>query len=434
MPGVILMPRAFLPSLIIYALLLAGLITRNGAVLALSLIFVVYVFIGLLRAPRKIHLEINRELSASRVTGDTPVEVTLTVTNTGPALEEVWIEDNLPPQLALLDGAPGHLLRLPAGETVTWNYTIQGTRGTYSFSQIHTEARETFGLIRTARDYPTSGQLFVLPPVLRIKDILIRPRRTRVYSGIVPARTGGLGVEFFGVREYRPGDSPHWINWRANARHPEKLFSNEFEQERVTEVGIVLDVRMRTNLFTGGYSIFEHSALAAAALADVFLSQGNHVGLLLYGQALQWTLPGYGKMQRERILRALAQAQPGDSQVFADLNYIPTRLFPTHSQIVLVSPLTNDDAEMLLKLRARGYPVMVISPDPVSFEASFLPRQPEVELARRVMRMKRHLMLQGLQRAGIQLLDWEVSQPFDQVMRRGLGRPPFWRQMVRGSS
>ena len=79
----------------------------------------------------------------------------------------------------------------------------------------------------------------------------------------------------------------------------------------MADVGIVLDGRERSNLFAGGRSLFEHSVVASAALADAFLTQGNRVGLLIYSQYLQWTVPGYGKLQRERILQALSGAAPG---------------------------------------------------------------------------------------------------------------------------
>src|SRR5512137_1517422 len=101
------MRRAFLLSLIIYALILAGLIVRSGmvshadsganrggSVLALSLLFVTYLIASLLRAPGNVSLEITRALSAERVGPNMPVEVTMTVTNTGPSLEEILIEDD----------------------------------------------------------------------------------------------------------------------------------------------------------------------------------------------------------------------------------------------------------------------------------------------------------------------------------------------------
>ena len=61
---------------------------------------------------------------------------------------------------------------------------------------------------------------------------------------------------------------------------------------------------------------------------------------------------------------------------------------------------------------------MVVSPDPVSFEQTYLADQPEVRLAARVIRMERELMLNRIQRAGVQLVEWNVTQPFDHAARR----------------
>jgi uncharacterized protein (DUF58 family) len=232
------------------------------------------------------------------------------------------------------------------------------------------------------------------------------------------------------VREYQPGDSPRKINWRASAHSMDVLYANEFQQERVADVGVVLDGRLRTNAFAKGHSLFEYSVQAAAALADALLMQGNRVGLLVYASFLRWTIPGYGKVQRERILHSLAHAKPGGSEVFSDFEHLPTRLFPSESQIVLVSPLHEDDLMPLVQLRSQGYQVLLISPDPVKFELSYLPKTKTVELAARVIRLERKLLLQKVQRAGIQVLDWDVSEPFDQVVKRKLGRPPAWLRAV----
>ena len=208
-----------------------------------------------------------------------------------------------------------------------------------------------------------------------------------------------------GYASIERGDPPAWINWNASARHPEGLYSNEFEQERVADVGIVLDGRLRTNVVQKDHSLFEYSIQAVAALADTFLAQGNRVGLLHYGHYLHWTFPGYGKIQRERILHDLAQAEPGESLVFSDLGHIPAQLFPAHSQIVLVSPLIPGDYDVLVQLRARGYQVMVVSPDPVAFELAYLPKDPQVALAGRMIHLERALLLQRLSHAGVQVLE-----------------------------
>jgi uncharacterized protein (DUF58 family) len=93
-----------------------------------------------------------------------------------------------------------------------------------------------------------------------------------------------------------------------------------------------------------------------------------------------------------------------------------------------VSPLVEDDYQTLIQLRARGYQVIVVSPDPVTFEEHLLLarttglQQGEIQLAARVLRMERQWMLRRVRRAGIQVVEWNVAQPFDQVSRGAFGR------------
>jgi uncharacterized protein (DUF58 family) len=422
--------RSLFLSFILYGLLLAGIATVRGEFIALALPFAVYVLAGFAFAPDEIILEAARHLSSERVSPNAEVIVTVTVTNRGSHLDEVMLEDLVPVDLNMRVGQSRHLVRLPKGSSFTFSYTVSGPRGGYGFEKVRVQVRDYLAVASREVQIEAKGQLFIFPPVLRLRHVAIRPRRTRVYAGTIPARAGGTGTEFFGVREYHEGDPLRSINWHASAHHDELLFANDFQQERVADVGIVLDGRPRTNEFARGHSLFEYSVQASAALADVLLAQGNRVGLLVYAAFLRWTFPGYGKVQRERILYSLAHAKPGGSNVFADLEHLPTRLFPPESQIVLVSPLHESDLLPLMQLRALGYQVLVVSPNPVKFELSYLQKKRSTELAGRVLQMERALLVQRLQRANIQVLDWDVSQPFDLVVKRKLSRPPAWLRAV----
>ncbi len=425
------MSRSLLLGLLTYGLLLTGILTVQGEFLALALPLVAYLLVGYLQAPEKIQLEATRQLSVERTSPNSDVDVTVTVVNRGASLEEVLLEDLLPGGLTIRSGFSRHLLRLARGESCTFAYTVSGPRGGYVFEALAARVSEHLAVSSSKVRVEAKGRLFILPPVTRVRQIAIRPRRTRVYAGTIPARAGGTGTEFFGVREYQPGDPPSAINWRASARYTDTLYANEYQQERVADVGIVLDGRLRTNEFARGHTLFEYSVQAAASLADALLNQGNRVGLLLYASYLGWTFPGYGKIQRERILHALANAKAGESQVFSDLEYIPTRLFPPESQIVFVSPLADDDLKPLIQLRAQGYDVLVVSPNPVKFELSYLPASnPNVDLAGRVIHMERLLLLQRLQRANIYVLDWDVKEPFDLLVKKRLGRLPVWLRAI----
>ncbi len=414
--------RLLLLALLIFGLVLAALASRTGGLLALAIPLLLYLGAARLSRPDRIHLTASRNLSATFVSAAEPVTVKLTLTNQGEALAEVRLQELLPASLTVVAGQTARLAPLPPGGSLELDYSVRGERGLYRFPAVRVSLNDCFGLFRRAEVVAAPGEFQVWPHVTRLRRVDIRPRQTRVYSGIIPTRPGGPGVEFFGVREYQPGDPRRWLNSRASARHPQTLFVNEFEQERVADVGLILDAREQSDARSPQGDLFEYAVRAAAALAEVFLNSGNRVGLFIYGRSQDWTYPGYGKVQRMRLLHALARAEQGGGHVFEKLEHLPTRLFPARSQLVLVSPLLLTDAEMLVKLRARGYRLLVVSPNPVAFEAGGLAESPAVRLASRLAHLERNLLLAQLRQADIQLVDWAVDTPFEEAAQAALSR------------
>lgn len=406
----------------IFLLLLLGFGLVDGDVVLLALPFVLYLLLSLLATPEAANLQITRSLSHTRLPAGGELIVTLTIQNNGPALGELLLTDALPPNLSLTDGSNQWLLALPANGSHSFSYTVQVPRGRYAFTAVTAVVREPFDLRRRQFRYDVPGSFFayLVPRASNLKQVTIHPRRTRVYAGIVPARVGGEGMDFFGVRDYRPGDSQRQINWRAGARHPGSLFSNEFEQERVADVGLILDARTASNIPYGDQSLLEYSIEAITLMVDALLNQGNRVALLIYGGAVDYTLPGYGKLQKERILQALSGAKLQSSHVFAELRSLPTRLFPAQSQIIFVSPLLPGDAPFLRRLRAFDYEVLLVSPNPIGYERRFLPPTPDMALAAELAQLERELLHNQLLQAGIFVLDWEVERPFDEIARAHL--------------
>jgi uncharacterized protein (DUF58 family) len=416
------MNRLLLLGIILYTLVLLGFVLLSGGVLALIIPILVFIGSALLFGPEEPQLTVERELSAESASLERPVKVKLKITNNGSRLEAFHLADAPPEGLELIDGDAEVLTSLVSGESFDLDYTVLGRRGRYRFKPIHIWTSDLFGLLfrETKVEAPGLFEFYIYPKVVPIDRIPIRPKQTKVYAGYIPARIGGSGVEFFNVRTYQAGDSLRHINWRANARHPGTFFTNEFEQERVADVGIILDARQRSNVEFKDDTLFEYSIIATAALADSFLNDGNRVAVLRYGDFLDWTVPGYGKLQRERILRSLARAQTGDSLVFDQLEHLPAQLFSPKSQIVLVSPLASGDVEFLKRLRSRGYDLLIISPDPLAFEMQFLEEDEIVKTAFRLAYIERRLLFGQLRQVGIQVFNWQVDIPFDQAITSSL--------------
>jgi len=421
--------RILLLGSLLFVLLFGGLATFNPGWLELAIPLAVYLLASFLFAPERLNLSVERVISDERVAPGQPVSVSLLVTNHGPALRQLLLQDPLPENSSILTGSARRMVSLKNGESLHWSYTFSGKRGFHAFSHLEASASDLFGLLTIRQRVPTRGQLLILPSAPRVRRIVIRTRATRVYSGLIPARQGGSGVDFFGVREYQPGDPLHALNWHVSARHEQALFANEFEQERVADVGIILDARRQVNQLGENLSIFDESILAAASLSEAFLSSGNRVGLLIYGQFINWTLPGYGKRQREYILHALAHAVAGENQAFSGV-YIPRSLFPINSQLVFISPLIDEDIQPLVNLRALGYGLIVVSPNAIRFEAAHLPSSAAVRQAVRILSLRRRVTLQRLRHAGVQVVDWDLARPFEQVVESALSRPPAFIRAI----
>jgi len=406
--------------LLSFLLLLAGVATRTGPIVVLVVPVLVYLASAALHRPATPRLQTERSLDHIKVLPQIPVEVTLKVLNAGQAVDELEIQAPLPSGLTLSSGDISQLTSLSAGEEAQLSSTVTGPRGEYIFGDVRARAAETFSVFEEKAAFPTPVSLIVHPTPMRLKPLPIRPPQTRGFAGPIPSRQGGTGVDFFLVREYQPGDSLRQINWKVSARTENEIYTTIYEQQRIADVGIILDSRQQCDVRLHGRSLFEHSVSAAGALSDIFLQDGNRVGLLVYGAGLSIAFPGMGKIQRERILQVLARAETGFSYALEKLDYLPTRFFPPRSQIVLVSPLIPEDVPVLGFLRARGYAVLVVSPNPIRFEAPNAPSTSTEELAYRCAQSERDLLLNSLRRSGVQVVDWDVTQPLESLVRATL--------------
>lgn len=421
--------RFILLGSLVYALLFVGLITLNGGPLALALPLIVYLGVALLHHSPQVQLSVTRTLSSVSLQQFEPVKVLVKITNEGADLEEVLVEDALPAGLERVDGQNRVLTSLAHGESVEIEYSVRGRRGSYTYQTVQVTAGDHLGVMRQRVESPAKASLIYLPETSRLGRVAIRPPRTHGHSGPIPSRRSGAGIEFYGLREYQLGDPRRWINWRASARHEQDLFVNQFEQERIADVGIILDARQQSDIILpSGESLFEYAVQAAASLSEAFLSDGNRVGLLVYGFGLHRTFPGYGKVQQDRILHALGQARTGHNFALESLRYLPTRFFPTGSQIVMISALTSADVAAFTRLRATGYEILVISPDPIEFEARYL--QMKGNPAYQLARIERSLLLHRLERLGIRVLDWQVNLPFAPLVRARLSRAPAVQRVM----
>ena len=351
------------------------------------------------------------------------LNVNLAIQNQALETVHLFIDETVQAGMKITEGELSRWVTLRSGESTELNYTFTAARGDFSWKSIRTVVSDPLGLIETEMLLPANATLQIRPPIKKFKAIPLRPHSTVHSPGSIPARLGGNGTDFFGVREYHPGDSLRSLDWRLTARHPRKFFTKEFEQEEIAEIGLILDARQSTELRIGEESLFEHSVGATASLAEMFLHQGHRVSLLVFGETMLNVFPGYGKTQLHRIMGCLSKAKvEAEDRASAHLDFLPIRMFPSHALIIIISSLTAADRYFFQRLRAYGYQALLISPDPIDFAYPTLAQDITNRLAIRAARIERRLRLNDIAQLQIPVIDWQVNQPLFPLVRNALTR------------
>ena len=405
------------------ALLVAALISLNGEMVWLVVPFLAYLGVGILRTPAAdgIRLEAARAVEQVDGPGQQRVQVTVTARNLGAAaLEQVGLVDQPQAGARVVDGGMQQWQALAAGEESTLRYQFQSRRGLFAWQTVRAVVCDPLGIVETRLELPAEAVAQVYPEMIRFQSLPVRPQRTLHLAGSVPARAGGSGTDFWGIREYQPGDPLRRLDWHHAARHPGRRYTREFEQEEIAEIGLIVDARQATDLRVGEDSLVEHSIGAAASLAEVFLRQGNRVSLLVYGEPVISVYPGYGKGQLHKILNTLTRVTTEAGSSLAGLHYLPVRMFSSRSIILIISPLAAGDWRLFPRLRAHGYQTILISPDPVDFARQSLPDDEPSRLAIRLTQVERRLEIQRISRLWVPVIDWKVKQPLPPLVRGAL--------------
>ena len=223
------------------------------------------------------------------------VSITLEVASQGGLPQaSVRIADTIPEQLRIADPtAPDTEPRtiksdsLPPSPLDTWDgkcgtltYSVEPQmRGTYKLGPAKLVTTDPLGLFTFSALLPVETEIVVLPEPLRARDKSAGgegAHGTRERDG---KTRRGEGMEFHGVREYRPGDPLRRVHWATSARRG-KLAVIEFERAYQQDICIVIDLLKGSNYGKGRESTLEYAVKVAATLADRTLRAGGGVTLI----------------------------------------------------------------------------------------------------------------------------------------------------------
>lgn len=260
-------------------------------------------------------------------------------------------------RLSLFDGYPtAHEMRgLPqsvevlAGEGVELTWRLRPmVRGPFEIAPAEVLLQSPWGLWRRHLRVGDPTPFRVYPDFRQVMRYALLASDDRVATmGIHQRRRRGEGLEFFQLREYRPGDALRQIDWKATSRRA-ALVSREYQDEQNQQLVFLLDCGSRLRAEDGGLTHFDHALNAMLLLTYVALRQGDAVGLMTFSGPERWVAPHRGRGQ----LRVL-QDQVYDLQSTlapSDYREAASRLLTRQRRRALVVVLTNlkdeDNAEL----------------------------------------------------------------------------------------
>ena len=216
----------------------------------------------------------------------TDSEVRLELATSSPRPLKIRLREALHPALA--ESPQTTEIELPRRSRVAWNYRIRPRRrGEHSAGPLMARVLGPWGLAWSQQQILVPEPMRVYPRVRwdgKVGQLLLLAHRRAL--GRNPQRLKGIGTELYALREYRRGDPPNKVSWKASARHG-RLVSREETWERGARLIILLDCGRGMSGQDGERSKLDHALAASLALTRIAASRGDTVTLIAFSDRIE---------------------------------------------------------------------------------------------------------------------------------------------------
>ncbi|MBA4189970.1 MAG: hypothetical protein C0467_18450 [Planctomycetaceae bacterium] len=229
-------------------------------------------------------------------------------------------------------GTAKRFATIPAGSTIEIVYTLKApSPGLLRFEGVGVRVADLHGFFYRRVFIRDAVEFLVLPPLV---DDEGKQRATKRFNTLPPPgihrlRRAGSGSELLDLRDYRPGDPPKMIAWKASARR-DRLITKEFENDVPVRAMLFLDTSEGVRLGPPGNTLLTRMAGVAAAVAQASAGNRDLVGLTTFDESgSKATSPARTKIHMINVLRKLAEVsalQPGVTGV--PMEQLTRRAYP----------------------------------------------------------------------------------------------------------
>lgn len=212
----------------------------------------------------------------------------------------------------------GHV---PAGQVsrVTYRGKLPD-RGKYRFGPLVVSTRFPFGLISRSVTLDEPGSLIVYPRFGRLGPAWSRLEQLALTGKSRTQHRQGLTEgDFYGLRDWRPGDNKRWIHWRTSARRG-GLMVRQFEQPRVHDFAVLVDLWQPPGAEPDRVQHVEYAlSFAATIVADLCRRGASQLVLGIAGRQVVCLRGAASIALLPELLEKLAVAEATDGNQLPEL-------------------------------------------------------------------------------------------------------------------
>jgi uncharacterized protein (DUF58 family) len=226
-------------------------------------------------------------------------------------------------------------------------------RGELFFDAVSVGRLEPLGLMRALRRIPLRESLVVMPKTHPVSAPRLPGARRLQPGGVQFAGRVGDAEEFMSLRDYRSGDTPRRIHWKAWARTG-RLVVKEYQDEFFVRHALLLDT-----FPSGDAAAFEAAVSLAASLVMMPRHSESLLDLMFVEKRAYTLTQGRGLGASTELLRVLATVQPSRG-AFRDLAEAALLNAARISGAICVLLAWDEPRrELVANLRAMGIPLRV---------------------------------------------------------------------------
>jgi len=260
-------------------------------------------------------------------------------------------EDRLPQVAELIDGYNDETSDLAAGQPVRIRYTLKSPApGLLRFEGVKARIGDLHGFFYHRIFLHDEIEYLILPPLADDEGKQRADKRfnTLPPPGIHRLRRPGSGGELLDLRDYRAGDPPKMIAWKASARR-DRLITKEYESDVPVRCVLLLDTSDGMRIGPPAHTPLARMSGIASGVAQASAGNRDLVGLTTFDERESKGVgPARTKIHMIGILRRLAEAaglQPS------------TRNVPPEQLTNRAVPLAEELYPELMNKRANAMPL-----------------------------------------------------------------------------